>query len=55
MTVKQLLIGALLGATAVGAMLHRLPKSSLKFTKPDIKPSVKIPAENPAAPRRIYG
>jgi hypothetical protein len=46
MTVKQLLIGTLVGMTAVGAMLHRLPRQAVKNTRSDIKPTAK--ASTPA-------
>jgi hypothetical protein len=41
MTVKQILIGSLLGASAIGLMLHRLPKFSAAGFKAATKSEIK--------------
>ena len=41
MTIKQLLIGTLLGATAFSSMLHRLPKQPVHSAKQEVKVAVK--------------
>ena len=40
MTVKQLIVGALLGASAVALMLHRMPKS-------EANPAMKLALKQP--------
>jgi hypothetical protein len=37
MTIKQVLIGTLVGAGAVASLLHRIPKSPMAASKPPVK------------------
>ena len=41
MTIKQLCIGSAIGATALGIMLHRLPKHSEPMLKAEVRPAEK--------------
>ena len=41
MTIKQLIVGTLVGVVAAGVMLHRLPKATTLAAKPQEKSAVK--------------
>ena len=41
MTIKQIIIGGLLGVTALGTTLHRMAKSPARMDKPAVKLSIK--------------
>lgn len=52
MTVKQLIIGTLLGASAIGLMLHRLPKQAVKGIKLVEKQAAKQQSRAHRPPRK---
>jgi hypothetical protein len=41
MTIKQLIIGGVIGASALGAMIHRIPKPDTQAIKLASKSSIK--------------